>query len=477
MPIVSPDADDHWCGECTRPSAVVRRVVLSVLMLCIASASAFADPWKTTIDVVLRKKPGEKQAAIAKLPAGTVVVIEQEEGRWLRVRVGKKVGYLTRTTVADTQPAPPPPPVTIPIPTTEPVVVKVTGPSNAWSADRRAAKTTTGLFLAVKAATADLVAEPRAGAAKMAVVKRGERLAVLDAADPAWLHVRDDEGHDAWVARQDVDNGTAGVAIGADETGGAITGRAATDPVRRLPRGKIASRVAAGIGYRSFGMDFTSDGTAGLANYLVSADALAANTEGDVTLAITPRIRLGLDGRVQVSTSAGSGIQYFGPSKTGGEIPFSTFAADVGARVGIVRRVFELSARGGFHYDTFLTRRVENAGRLPREQLLGLTLGARAEIVPPTSRVSVGVRLDVLALGSRDQTPGLEDGASSSAGAVWAGATMRIALRRHLSLVSAYDFGRASTSWSGMSIREPGVTKAHRVDSSQIVQVGISAEL
>jgi hypothetical protein len=242
-------------------------------------------------------------------------------------------------------------------------------------------------------------------------------------------------------------------------------------------RGRIVTRLAAGIGYRSFGMDFTSNGGAGLANYLVSADALAANAELDVTARLA-KLRIGFDSRVQVSTSSpGSGIEYLGPSRAGGEIPFSTFAMDAGARVGIVRRVFELAVRGGFHYDAFLARSVDNAGRLPREQLFGPTLGARAEIVPPTSHVSVGVRLDVLVLGSRGQTPGLEDGASNHAGAVWAGATIRIALRRHLALVSAYDFGRASTSWSGMSVREPGTTEAHRVDSSQLVQIGLSAEL
>ena len=60
-------------------------------------ASAAAESPRTNAAVTLRKKPGEKQAAVAQLKPGTPVVIESEAGRWLRVRVGSTVGYLTRT--------------------------------------------------------------------------------------------------------------------------------------------------------------------------------------------------------------------------------------------------------------------------------------------------------------------------------------------------------------------------------------------
>jgi len=464
------------------------RWLISIVVLT-ASAIAVAAPWKTTIEVVLRKKPGERQAVVAKLPAGTTVVIVKEEGRWLRVRAGRRIGYLTRTTVADTAPPATPPIVVTPTPPAADVLdgrgesiaaePRGVGPSNSWSSDRSKLTRSggTGLFVGVTATTTVLYAEARAGAAKIADAARGSRLAVLDATDPAWIHVRDAEGRDAWVARQDVDNATAAVAItgaaapgGPDKPGDAF--------VRSTP-GRLAVRAGAAIGYRSLGMDFTSNGSSGLANYLVSADASAADVDLDVVAQPTTRTRLGVDGRVQVSTSTpGPGIDYVGPSRVGGKIPFSTFAADAGVRIGFrTRRVFELALRGGIHYDAFVAKEVENAARLPREQLFGGTLGARVEITPPASRVSVGVRLDVLAIGKRGQTAGLEDGTSSSAGAVWAGATIRILLRRHLSLVSAYDFGRATTTWSGMSARAPGVTEGSRIDSSQIVRIGLGAEL
>jgi len=335
----------------------------------------------------------------------------------------------------------------------------------------------TGLFVGVTTPSSTLYAEKRADAVKLAQVKRGTRLAVVDATDSAWIHVRHDDGREAWIARADVDNGTAAVAI-VDPAAPATDRRAATATTVRPPSGRFVARASAAVGYRSLGVDFTSNGTAGLANYLVSADAAAADLEADLVARLSARIGLGVDARVQLGTSSpGSGIEYGGPSRAGGKIPFSTFAADAGVRVGMrAKRVFELALRGGLHYDAFIAKELDNAGRLPREQLVGGTLGARVGIMPPASRVNVDLRIDVLAIGERGQTAGLEDGESSTADAVWAGATIRVLVRRHLSLLLAYDFGRATTEWSGMSVRT-GATAASRVDSTQTVQIGLAAEL
>ena len=40
-----------------------------------------------------------------------------------------------------------------------------------------------------------------------------------------------------------------------------------------------------------------------------------------------------------------------------------------------------------------------------------------------------------------------------------------------------YDLGRASTVWSGASVRQPGATHTRRIDTTQLAQLGISAEL
>lgn len=423
------------------------------------------DPRTTTIEVVLRKGPGERQAEVAKLAVGTAVLVEQEDGRWLRVRVGVHTGYLARTTVTAAVSS-----QARDRPSDE--------PRRRWGADRAAAGTT-GLAIGVRVATATLYASPRAGAPAVGTAPRGTRLAVIGGEDPEWLHVRSGDGRDAWIARADVDNGTAAVAI-ADPVEAAELRPAVRGPSESVAsRGKLVTRLGVAVGYRSLGMDFSSNGTTGLANYVVTADAGAADVTFDLVARLAGRLRLGVDGHVQVgSSSPGSGIAYLGPSRPGGSIAFSTVTSDAGVRIGLrAGQLFELALRGGLHYDTFITREVANAGRLPRERLLGATAGVRIAIMPPRSRVDVELRLDVLAIGRRSQTTGLEDGAASVAHALWGGATLLVPISRRMALLSAFDFGRATTSWSGMSVRDPSATAGRRVDQTQTVQIGLSAEL
>jgi len=92
---------------CT-PQTILCKLVLAVkttIALCVCSFAllhdAAADGRRTTEAVTLRKKPGEKEAAVVQLPAGTEVEVLAENGRWLRVRVNKVEGFLARTTVSN----------------------------------------------------------------------------------------------------------------------------------------------------------------------------------------------------------------------------------------------------------------------------------------------------------------------------------------------------------------------------------------
>ena len=91
--------------------------------------------------------------------------------------------------------------------------------------------------------------------------------------------------------------------------------------------------------------------------------------------------------------------------------------------------------------------------------------------------MSASLRFDALVAGHRGQTAGLEDGASNTPHALWAGGAIRIQLGRRLSLMTGIDLARATTDWEGMSNRAPGSTRARRVDSSQIFQIGLGAQL
>ncbi|HET7499415.1 MAG TPA: SH3 domain-containing protein [Kofleriaceae bacterium] len=443
----------------------------ALLLLCAIAVVApltlaRAESRRTLEEVALRKKPGEKEAVVARLPAGTPVAVLGLDGRWLLVRANGTTGYVTRTTVSE------------PVPGDGSPSQGAAG--SAWSRGRKVdGRVVSELYVQVVAPRAALRATPGADGAPLAEIARGRRLAVIDAAgDPAWIHARDDAGHDGWIARAEVDNGASGVAVTGVDLAGVGLARETAGELAAPHRPSL--RAELGIGFRALGMNLTSNAEGGLTNYVLDADAVAATVAVDVV----PRLgglgdRLVIAGDVRLSASDSSpGIDYPGPTAPAGKIPFRTLAVDLGVRAGVrVHRVFDLALRAGGHYDAFLADQVANAGMLPRERLLGATLGARADIAPDRSRFTITARIDALVLGGRKQSSGLEDGPTSTARALWGGLTMRYALLPHLAVFGGYDFSRASTEWTGMSVREPGATRTRRVDTAQLVQLGISTEL
>lgn len=368
----------------------MRSLVLACTYVVVWSTLAHAEPRHTLEPVVLRKKPGEQEPVVARLPAHTEVTVLGADGRWLRVRAGGAEGYLTRTTVSAPAPAPAP---------------DDAAPAGRWStAHKDSGRVVDDPFVEVLAPTAALDGAPNR---------------------PHWL----------------------------------------------------AIRAELGIGFRALGMDLTSNAEGGLANYVLDAGAVAATLDADAVLRLSGALLVAADGRVSASHSS-PGIDYPGPTSPAGKIPFRTFEGDAGVRIGArVHRAFDVALRAGAHYDAFLAAQVENAGTLPRERLLGATLGARADIAPEGSRFAVTARFDALVAGGRRQTAGLEDGTSSTARALWGGLTMRCALGRRLAVFGGYDFSRASTEWTGMSARQPGVTRTRRIDTAQLVQIGLGTEL
>lgn len=433
-------------------------VVVSVVAWVVAlEAPAQAEPRHTVEPVALRKKPGEQAPVVARLPANTEVTVLGADGRWLRVRANGVEGYLTRTTVS------------APAGDVE--------PTGQWSASHKANGRMVGeLFVAVVAPTAVLRAEPRPDAAPVVELGKGARLAVVDAAsDPMWVHARDPSGRDGWIARTQIDSGEASVAVTGADLGALGPMRAEDAAPRRAHR--LTIRADLGIGFRALGMDLTSNADGGLASYVLDAGAIAATLDADAVLRLPGAVFVATDARLSASDSS-PGIDYPGPSSPAGKIPFHTFEGSAGARVGArVHRAFDIALRAGGHYDAFLAARVDNAGMLPRERLLGATLGARVDIAPERSRFAITARFDALVAGGRRQTSGLEDGTSSTARGLWGGLTMHYALGHRLALFGGYDFGRASTEWTGNSARQPGATRTQRIDTAQGVQIGLGTEL
>ncbi|MBK7534759.1 MAG: SH3 domain-containing protein [Myxococcales bacterium] len=441
-----------------------------------------ASPRRVTSATTLRKKPGEKEPAVAELAVGTVVEVLGEQGRWLRVRFGKAEGFITRTTVSEPDP---------PVPAArEGAGAGGEGKSSSrgWSAARRRAEgggEGASLLAEVASATAVLRAEPSDRSASVAELARGAHLAVLDATDvPGWANVRDDQGRTGWIARAALVNSVASVVESTGESA-ARSASSADGHDDAAPRGgyvrrarpPLLLRADLGLGYRAVAMELSSNASGGLSNYLVDADAAALTLNADAELRVSARLFAAADARLQVSSSS-PGIEYPGPTSAPGKIPFRTFAAVANVRAGVrAQSGLALAVRVGARYDAFLPEDVENVGMLPRERLAGATVGLHAELVPARSRFGAALRFDALLLGGRQQTPGLEDGASSTARAFWGGLTLRYELSSHLAMFVGYDFERATTRWSGTSVRQAGVTGTRREDTAQLAQLGVTAAL
>ena len=426
------------------------RVVLSLLVALLFGNEAIAETRTTTVAVTVRKRPGERAAAVVRIPINTDGTIVREEGRWFLVKVNGAEGYVARTTLTTPAPAV----------STTPV----------WSAPR--APLGDALMVEVTTATASLRATPASDGASIATLARGAKLAVIDATKPSWVNARDAEGRTGWVARGDVADGATAVTLTSEVRDPTV----APSFVRAAPR-RLAITTEVIAGYRAFGVDLTSNVDGTLTNYVVDSNAVALSLRGVGTLQLGGRWFVAGDAQAAIS-AASPGITYQSATSMSGKIPFRTFAAEVGARVGArAGHAFSLALRAAGHYDAFLPDEVENAGMLARERLLGVTAGARIDIVPPHSRISAALRFDVLAFGARAQTPGLEDGASSVARGAWGGITLRFPISRRWSVIGDYEAARATTQWSGRSVRQPSVTRARRVDATQLLQLGIGAEL
>ena len=77
---------------------LVGAALASLLMAGMAS-EASADSERLTTDARLRVRPGERAPTLMKLDEGTSVRVIGRQGRWLKVSVRGKIGWITRTQI------------------------------------------------------------------------------------------------------------------------------------------------------------------------------------------------------------------------------------------------------------------------------------------------------------------------------------------------------------------------------------------
>ena len=217
-------------------------------------------------------------------------------------------------------------------------------------------------------------------------------------------------------------------------------------------------------------------------NYTAASTAITAAVGGSVIYPVKQRLWLGgeLDYDFDMATP---GIDYLG-SKIG----FTYHDLDArllgGYGFPTVLGGTVLFARVGFHYDSFQVDNVadftKNTARLPSQIVSGPTVGLGAAMPMLGSKIGVAVSVDAIAFGSSvEQTKNLEDGTGPSATAVFASANLMYHLTRKVDLQLAYDLTFESISFTGIAPAtsqrgHTGTLPASGTDLYNIVSAGVA---
>src|SRR5688500_171701 len=74
-------------------------VAIAGLLMVLGVPFASADRVKTTQTTKVMKRPGEKSAVVTRVKAGRTLTVIATEGRWMKVRVNGRTGWIARSTV------------------------------------------------------------------------------------------------------------------------------------------------------------------------------------------------------------------------------------------------------------------------------------------------------------------------------------------------------------------------------------------
>ena len=160
---------------------MTRRACICVSMLLAAAAPASADPSESVLarDMIpLRVRPAETARSYANVDQGAELEVLSERGRWLRVRHGRRIGWVTRTQVQ----APPQKPI---------ARAERTGFSGKHRED--ALKVTIAID---KVRGFD---DPRTKANEVLDLAKGEVVTVIGRGHQGWLLVESTGGEVGWI--------------------------------------------------------------------------------------------------------------------------------------------------------------------------------------------------------------------------------------------------------------------------------------
>ena len=85
-----------------RVDLVSRLALAAIAVACVLATAetAHAERVRTTDTVKVYRGTGEQSGVITKVAEGTTLTVMKTDGRWLKVRVNGRTGWITRSNVA-----------------------------------------------------------------------------------------------------------------------------------------------------------------------------------------------------------------------------------------------------------------------------------------------------------------------------------------------------------------------------------------
>ena len=447
-------------------------IALAILLFVVAPQAHAEKKRKKRADQVvtyatpLKKRPGEASKTIVELEVGAEVEVMGRKGRWVRVRSGKKLGWVPRTTI-------------------EPRKEAGWGGETVGVDGARKSTDATATVIAVRRVKARSRPSKKRGK-KLFSVRRNDELAVLDTKGKKWIQIENAKGEVGWIRTSaveandpDPDEDLVALVDPDDPDLGRDDETEPNQARMRFEKRTLEVIAQAALGISSYSRRFSSNGSSALGGYRISAGTMAA------TASAMARKHFGaMFVAVQADYGASVGAPGIRFQNEDGEVSDArsfhlhdvTASLEVGATFGKSHPV-RVAAVGGYHLGYFVVTRIQdNPGLLARERLAGPQVGIMASTVV-TRRVMVDAGFSWTPSASLSQTVNLEDGMDSEVWAIGGSAHASYLLDARHTIEVGYAGRRVKYNFSGQSTRQFDVTSARRKDIHHAFMVGIARAL
>lgn len=225
-------------------------------------------------------------------------------------------------------------------------------------------------------------------------------------------------------------------------------------------------------------------------NYNIGTSSLTVSLGGTFLMPFKAKYLLGVQATYDYSNTVFGGITYDPPDDNGMVTPpvtigLSIHNINVRALAGYDFKKasgMALFGRLGFRYHGFMVANyndpMKNPARIPQDVIKGPTLGAAFAMPRLTDKLGLEVGLDTMLIaGSITQTPGLEDGSAPTLKAVTFGTAVTYKLNKTFDLAANYELQYAGIDFGpplASSMRGHMGNNVRRTDIFHMVTIGVA---